>query len=63
MKVFFFFFGTSMPVNLNQYRGIMGILTVVSYLKVNKDSGPTTLCDNQVTLDRELTALQSFLKQ
>ena len=30
----------------------------------NKDSAPTTPCDNQVTLETELTALKSFvLKQ
>ena len=26
-----------------------------------KDTAPTTLCDNQVTLETELTALKSFL--
>ena len=27
----------------------------------NKDSAPTTPCDNQVTLETELTALKSFV--
>ena len=29
----------------------------------NKDSAPTTPCDNQVTLETELTALKSFVLQ